>query len=180
MENYSRTNLPIFVKIYFMKLLTIFFLLFNTQVFAEQTCSRVATINYQEVLVDATSTQKGEGLRFHIEKDPIAKLYLDEYQRKNQITWPNAILGTAGTAMVVSSFLINSNSRSNKDLPLFGGLALIFVNFLVAKTIENENENNLVKAIKEYNKRNLPKIYFNPLQNDGKSTSVELSKSWDF
>lgn len=56
----------------------LFFMISNAV--AEKTCSRVATINYQQVLVDAGSNKKGEGLRFYLEKDPISKKLLDKYQ----------------------------------------------------------------------------------------------------
>ena len=39
---------------------------------------------------------------------------------------------------------------------------MILVNFFVARTLEYNNEQNLSRAIEEYNKRNLPKIFFYP------------------
>ena len=68
---------------------------------ATETCSRIATINFQEVLVDTNSTDKGEGLRFHLEKDPIAKEYLNLYQKNSAITWPTALIGTTGTGILL-------------------------------------------------------------------------------
>jgi hypothetical protein len=60
----------------------------------------------------------------------------------------------------------------------------MIINFLVAKTMETSNEQNLRKAIEEYNKRNLPKIYYNPDQEDNRGNnpgvSFMLQKSWDF
>ncbi len=125
---------------------------------AEETCSRIASISYQDILIDSNSTQKGEGLRFYLEKDPIARSYLDTYQRKNKITWPKAILGTTGTLLTLSGALMKKDDDKKKPF-LFGGLSLIMVNFFVAKTLEYNNEKNLYKAIDEYNKRNLPKIF---------------------
>ncbi len=128
---------------------------------ATETCSRTAIINYQEILVDTNSTQKGEGLRYYIEKDAIAKSYLDKYQKRTKIQWPNVVLGTAGTIMTLSGFLVNKESNNRRAL-IIGGLTMLTINFLVARTIAYNNEQNLHEAIKEYNKRNLPRIYFNP------------------
>ena len=49
----------------------------------DEPCSRSARINYQDVLVDTSSTRKGEGIKFYLEKDPIARTYYKKYE-KNQ------------------------------------------------------------------------------------------------
>jgi hypothetical protein len=158
-------------------------LLAQCYTFAVETCSRIAIINYQEVLVDTNSTEKGEGLRFHLEKDRTAKNYLEKYQDGTKLKWENAALGTLGTTMMLGGILTNSNSERKQTL-LIGGATLMVINFLVAKTLESSNEQNLIKAIEEYNKRNLPKIYFNPeQQNDGSlgpGVSFSVSKQWSF
>lgn len=151
--------------------------------FASETCSRVATINYQEILVDPNTSQKGEGLRYYIEKDQIAKEFLDEYQRNTQITWKNALLGSLGTGFMISSLFVDDNQ--NKKIYLISGATMVLLNFLVARTLEITNEQNLNKAVEEYNKRNLPKIFFNPqTSSDHQSQSINLAlgleKSWNF
>jgi hypothetical protein len=148
-----------------------------------ETCSRIAIINYQEVLVDANASEKGEGLRYNLEKDPIAKEYLDIYQKNSNIRWPTATLGTAGSALLLYGFFtINSQDR---QIYLISGAATILVNFLIARTLEVTNEVNLNRAIEEYNKRNLPKIFFNTLPNpqgdlNFSSIKLGLSKDWSF
>jgi hypothetical protein len=167
----------------FKTILIIILFNFGNHAWAQQTCSRIAIINYQEVLVDSNSTQKGEGLRFHLEKDEVAKSFLNKYQEGSNIRWENAAMGTAATGLVLTSFMSNAEGNSKKAL-LIGGVALFFVNFLVARTLENENEKNLIKAIDEYNSRNLPRIHFNlepeNSRNPSSSTSFSLSKSWSF
>ncbi|MDC1173774.1 hypothetical protein OAT67_00130 [Bacteriovoracaceae bacterium] len=162
-------------------LCTIFILTNN--LFAAETCSRVAVINYQDVLVDTDSSQKGEGLRYHLEKDAIAKSYLDTYQEGSRIQWPNAILGTVGTGMVITSFLTASTNNNRKTF-LIGGLTMIAINFLMARTLERTNEQNLLTAIDEYNKRNLPKIFFSASGEDENSDKsdygVSVNKEWSF
>ena len=128
--------------------------------FSAETCSRTSTINYQEVLVDTNSVQKGEGLRYYLEKDPKALSLLNKYQNGTKTNWINAGLGTIGTLMILSGFLTTS-SKSGKQSLLITGSSVIALNFLVAKTLEHKNESNLHRAIKEYNARNLPRIYFN-------------------
>ncbi|EQC47076.1 hypothetical protein M899_0169 [Bacteriovorax sp. BSW11_IV] len=152
--------------------------------FAQETCSRVAIVNYQEVLVDTNSTQKGEGLRFHLEKDEVAKKYLDQYQDGTKTRWQNAALGTLGTTMLIGG-LVNKNEGFTKNSLAIGGVALIVVNFLMAKTYERSNEKNLARAIEEYNKRNLPRIYFGPevenqRNSDGEGYKFFLNKEWSF
>lgn len=151
--------------------------------FASETCSRIATINYQEILVDPNTSQKGEGLRYYIEKDQIAKEYLDEYQKNTQITWKNALLGSLGTGLMISSLFVDDDQ--DKRIYIVSGATMVLLNFLVARTLEITNEQNLNKAVEEYNKRNLPKIFFNPQASNAESSSsfdlaFGLTKSWSF
>lgn len=151
-------------------------------VLAAETCSRTAIINYQEVLVDSNTSEKGEGLRYHLEKDAKAKEYLDLYQKNSSVHWPSAILGTAGTGLMLYGFF-NSDSE-NRRIYLIAGGATILVNFLVTRTLEITNESNLNKAIEEYNKRNLPKIFFNPEETQGQidfsNVKLGLVQQWSF
>jgi hypothetical protein len=168
------------------KLKNVFFLIIilslSFSTYCAETCSRVAIINYQEVLVDSNSSDKGEGLRFHLEKDPIAKQYLDTYQKNSGIFWPNAVLGTVGSGILLYGFF--NDGKEDRNVFLITGATAILLNFFVAKTLEITNESNLIKAIDEYNKRNLPKIYFAPeenrSQNDFIQYKVALLKSWSF
>lgn len=155
--------------------------LFSLPLLAVETCSRVAVINFQEVLVDSNASEKGEGLRYHLEKDPVAKEYLNTYQSNSAIRWPNALLGTAGTGLILVGFF--TSDSQDRQVYLISGGATILVNFLIARTIEVSNEVNLNRAIEEYNKRNLPKIYFNPgLQGNASfpGFKIGLSKDWSF
>jgi len=150
---------------------------------AVQTCSRVAVINFQEILVDSNASEKGEGLRYHLEKDPKALEYLNTYQKNSAIRWPNAIIGSAGTGLLLLGFF-SSNSQ-DRQIYTISGSATILVNFLIARTLEMGNEVNLNRAIEEYNKRNLPKIYFNPEDNresrlDFSGFKIGFSKAWSF
>jgi hypothetical protein len=166
--------------------LFITFLMTTPKLYAQddETCSRIATVNYQEVLVDANSSQKGEGLRFYLEKDKIAESYLDAYQEGSHVQWHNAVMGTTGTGLIIAG-LFTSSTSNNKESLLIGGAAMILVNFLISKTQETANEKNLRRAIDEYNQRNLPRINFGEASssyNDRppSATGVALSKTWDF
>lgn len=163
----------------------ILFILFSllSPTWAVETCSRTALINYQEVLVDTNSNQKGEGLRYYLEKDQIASDYLNKYQEGSHLNWYQAVPGSIGTGMIVAGLI--SSGGSNKRSLIIGGAALIAVNFLIAKTFEAANEENLQKAVEEYNKRNLPLIHFNDKENQGRpnegfSPSILLNYSKDF
>ena len=152
-----------------------FLLIFvSLPLYAIETCSRIAIINYQEVLVDANTSEKGEGLRYHLEKDPVALEYLNTYQKNSGIRWPSAVLGTAGTGLLLYGFF-NSDPEDRRVF-ILAGTTTILVNFLVARTLELTNEANLNKAIEEYNKRNLPKIFFNPENPEGTQSQIDFSK----
>ncbi|PIP90896.1 MAG: hypothetical protein COW01_01020 [Bdellovibrionales bacterium CG12_big_fil_rev_8_21_14_0_65_38_15] len=166
------------------KLIFLLLLISSTALQASQVCSRVAIINYQEILVDTSSTQKGEGLRYYLEKDPQAKDYLDEYQDGTKIKWQNAAIGTLGSGLIIGGLFADDGTDAKKTM-LVGGAALIIVNFFIARTLEFNNEQNLNKAIEEYNKRNLPKIFFYPdgLPSDsGQSPGLGMAiiKDWSF
>ncbi len=145
--------------------LILFALLGN--VFAAETCSRVATINYQEVLVDVSSNNRGEGLRYYLEKDQTAKDLLDEYQANNRPSWKTAALSTFGTAMIIGGFLRTGSGENetltNRNNLIVGGISMIAVSYLVSRTNQYRNEYLLQKSVDEYNKRNTPKIYLTPL-----------------
>ncbi len=164
-------------------MLGLLFVSFTAQ--ATQICSRLAMVNYQEILVDTSSTQKGEGLRFYLEKDEVAKSYLDQYQDGTRIRWQNAALGTVGTGMIIGGLFVGDGSDAKQAL-LIGGAAMIIVNFFIARTLEINNEQNLNKAIEEYNKRNLPKIFFYPegipggVNQNSPGLGMAVFKDWSF
>ena len=146
---------------------------------SQEVCSRIATVNYQNVLVDTNSNQKGEGLRYYLDKDPKAKSYLNKYQKNSDIRLENVLLGTVGTSLTLAGILATKRGNRKKVL-MTSGASLLLINFLVAKTMEHTNENYLMKAIKEYNKRNLPKIFFNPSAQNKEGWDITLSKNWEF
>lgn len=140
--------------------------LLSLSLMAAETCSRVATINYQEVLVDVSSRNRGEGLRYYLQKDKVAKDLLDQYQTNNRSTWRSAALSTLGTGMILGGILRTSDGKNesitNKNFLIIGGLTLITVNYFVSRTLEYNNEQILSQSVEEYNKRNTPKIFFSP------------------
>jgi hypothetical protein len=145
----------------FLKLITIFILL-ATQANSAETCSRVAIINYQEVLVDAGASKKGEGLRFYLEKDTQAKDLLNEYQERNRPTIWGAATSTLGSVMILAGLVQTNNDGNvqNKNTFILGGAVLIAMSYLTSKTLQYNNETLLKNAVDQYNKRNLPQIYF--------------------
>lgn len=136
---------------------------------AVETCSRVAVINYQEVLVDSGSNKKGEGLRFYLEKDPVANKLLNEYQEKNRPGVWSAGASTLGSLMVLAGLTRtnDSSSAANSNNLLYGGGILIAISYLTSKTIQYNNEEILKQAVDQYNKRNRPKIFFSPYSDNG-------------
>lgn len=131
-----------------------------------ETCSRVASINYQEVLVDVSANNLGEGLRYYLAKDQVARELLDEYQANNRPSLGNAALSTFGTAMILGGLLRGPEGRedtlTSRNFLLVGGATMIAVSYLITKTNQYNNEYLLSRSVEEYNKRNTPRIIFTP------------------
>ncbi len=160
---------------YFIILLSLFML--NTA--ANESCSRIAVINEQEVLVDPSLNQKGEGLRFHLEKDYKSKELLEKYQNQSSNKLRPAIIGSIGSMFLLSSFITNTSDNNRKAL-IITGVSTLFINFLVTKTIENNNEKYLIESIQEYNKRRSPKIYLKTNEGEVVDPKFYLEKTWSF
>ncbi len=149
--------------------------------YAEDVCSRMALVNYQEVLVDTSSTQKAEGLRFYLEKDLYSKELLEKYQNNGNIKWQNTFIGSSGSLLLLSSLFLSVGKETKKKLR-FSGFFLLIINFLLANSYGDANEKNLIKAIDEYNKRNLPRIEF-PIQGKRKGcceSDIVIGQTWSF
>lgn len=157
------------------------FLLGLAKAYAVDTCSRVAVINYQEVLVDAGSSKKGEGLRFYLEKDQVAKELLDEYQEKNRPSAWSAGTSTIGSLMVLAGLTQTGDSDgiANRNTLLYGGGILVAITYLTSKTIQYNNEGILKQAVDQYNKRNRPQIFFSPY-GDGNTTGFGVGLNQEF
>lgn len=175
---------PSSIKLFF-KIALVFSLIFShlNHALAYDVCSRVALINFQEVLVDASSTQKGEGLRFFLEKDETAKKYLERYQEGQKVHTGSVIFGSLATILTLTGLLLSKEKSQRQTLVGVGG-SLLLLNFFVSKTMANKNETNLNKAIEEYNKRNLPRIYFDedlsPQSPSSSSLNQKFLKNYAF
>ena len=151
---------------------------------ATEYCSRIAIINYQEVLVDTGSNSRGEGLRYYLKKDPIAKKLLDKYQDGSNPSWQNTALSTAGGAMILAGLIRTNEGQgetlTNKKSLLFGGLAVISLSYLISRTNQYNNENLLFQSIEEYNKRNTPKIFLSTGFETGSDKQLGIGIVKDF
>jgi hypothetical protein len=163
-----------------------FVLLFSLMImkygYTNDTCSRVAIVNYQQVLVDAGSGKMGEGLRFYLEKDPVSKKLLNEYQEKNKPTFWSASASTVGSLLVLASLSQTSEEEGiqNKNTLLYTGGALIALSYLTSKTLKYSNEKILKNAIDQYNKRNSPHIYFSPYKDNNNATGLGVGIQQEF
>jgi len=167
-----------------MKLIILVGLIFGNLVFAADTCSRIAIVNYQEILVDPSTTSKGDGLRYYLEKDEKAKLMLDEYQANNAPKWQTSTLSSVGSVLFLSGIL-RSNSDNDEGITsrsslMITGATFITLSYLISRTIQYKNEFILSGAIEEYNKRNLPRIFFNPFDPISGTSGAGVGISKDF
>jgi hypothetical protein len=146
-------------------------------VLASESCSRTAVINYQEVLIDSANSLKGEGLRPYLSKDTQALSYLEIYQQNARPSFKSSFLGTTGVALSLLSFTTNSEHKApwNSKVLLTTGLSLIVINYIFNHTLQKTNEENLYKAIDEYNLKHRPKIEFTP---EASNDNVLSNFSW--
>ncbi len=116
--------------------------------------------------MDVSSRNRGEGLRYYLQKDQVSKALLDEYQENNKLNWKSAAFSTLGAGMILFGVLRTSEGENetvtSKNFLILGGLTLITVNYFVSRTMEYNNERLLSQSVEEYNKRNTPKIFFSP------------------
>lgn len=140
-------------------------------------------VNYQDVLVDASSSNRGEGLRYYLQKDPVAKKLLEKYQEGNKPTWHGAALSSVGTGMMLAGLLRvgsdESETLTSRTTLLYGGITMIAVSYLISRTNQYNNEWLLQRSVEEYNKRNSPRIYFStdPTRG-GQGTSMGLQQEF--
>lgn len=155
--------------------LIVLFTVFTTSAQAIETCSRVARVNYQELLVDSGESKRGEGLRFYLDKDPVSKKLLDEYQEKSKPTLLGASASTVGSLLIITGLIKTGESDNSDNTNRFflSGATLIALSYLTSKTLQYQNESLLNQAIIEYNKRNKPTIYFSPYK-DGNNSGVGI------
>jgi hypothetical protein len=92
-----------------------------------------------------------------------------------------AATSTIGGLMILSSFLqTDTNStESDRASTLTIGASLIALSYLASKTIQIANEELLQRAVNEYNKRNVPRIFFTPYQ-DGDSSGIGVGFQQEF
>lgn len=117
---------------------------------AIEACSRIAMYNYQEILIDSTTSKKGEGLRPLLQKEPEALRKLEIYQKNADLKWPNAVVGSIGVGLIATSLALKESSA--KSTYLVSGLTTMLLNFFISKTLEITNEKNLDEAISIFNK----------------------------
>ena len=162
-----------------MKFLIGIVLIFNSsKIWAAQSCSRVAYINYQEVLVDSSSSVRGDGLKFYLNRDPIAKEYLELYQKQSKPSKGSAAISTVGIGISIAGLLQKKDQDGffSRNTLVATGLGIILINLFTSKTMLYQNEKNLIRSIDEYNKRNRPQIYFSPnVDNNGEKSGVGIN-----
>lgn len=152
----------------FMRNFLLILLTLQSSLFASEICSRVATVNYQEVLVDAGASARGEGLRFYLEKDQRAAALFREYQENASPDWKSTALSTLGGSMMIFGLTRTTDGGGlfTRNSLVLSGATVIALSYLITKTLQYNNEYKLQRAVEEYNKRNRPLIYFSPFVQD--------------
>jgi len=141
------------------------------------TCDRSAYVNFEKVLIDSSSSIKGDGIKYLLEKDPKAYDYLKLYQESGRPSSRTAIVSSLGLGLSLGGYLFGKSSGTpflNKNVLLGVGLSIVIGNFLYNRSKQAKNEKNLLNAIYEYNLRNTPKIYFAPYKSNKKNDSIGI------
>ena len=159
------------------KIIVILILVQSYVICANELCSRVANVNYQEILVDLSNNQKGEGLKYYLNQDTVAKSYFKQYQLNSNKKWYNAVLGSLGTVTILAA--ATTSDKNDRQNLLISGAVIFAVNYLTAKTMQYANERYLTKSIEEYNKRNLPKIYMG-VGGKNKGNKIYIQQNWNY
>ena len=150
---------------------------------ANEGCNRIAIVNYKEVSVDSGSNDKGEGLRFYLERDKDALELLNHYQENAKPSEISTTASTIGSSMILLGILRPNDGGeglSNRNSLVFGGLFLASMSFIITKTLQYNNETILQSAIEQYNKRNTPRIYFSPFKNDNTGFGIGIGVTEEF
>ncbi|MDH4467643.1 MAG: hypothetical protein QE271_06250 [Bacteriovoracaceae bacterium] len=127
---------------------------------AQDSCSRIATVNYQDIFIDSSSSKKGEGLRNYLSQNAESLSLLNTYQEN---TVPNYWISGASTAGLLMVILGMASSRDSgtyysKQTLMSTGLVVIAVSLITSQALKAKNEDRLMKSIDIYNSNNDPKI----------------------
>ena len=128
----------------------LFLILPNAQA-ANEACSREATVNFQKILVDPSTNKKGEGLRFYLNKDPVAQSYLDRYQSAGLPQWQTAALSTIGVGLLGAGIIqVTGDEGSTEDRIkrhkyfLMGGVSFLVFNFIISNHLYASSTSNSI------------------------------------
>ena len=156
-----------------------YFSFFNLEVNANETCSRIALIGKEKVLVDPNLTLKGNGLRPYLEKSPLSIKYLNEYQYTKKKQLGEAFIGTVGTGLILGGLISEASQKSKNNL-IIAGISTWVFNLLFSKIANINNEKYLNKAIKEYNNKNSPRILLKRTLPSEDEYRIFLNKKWNY
>lgn len=123
-------------------------------------CERVVSVNGKKLKLDPISTQKGDGIRSVLEKDPFALKLLDEYQGSSHSNIVPYVLGTPG--LLLMGWRLGAQENLGRDTLFWSGVGLLVGGYVWGRVSEAVNESKLKKAIRHYNaeaeKKNYPLI----------------------
>lgn len=127
---------------------------------AQDSCSRIATVNYQDIFIDSSSSKKGEGLRNYLSQNPESLALLNSYQEHTLPNYWISGASTAGLTMVILGLAAKRESGSyySKQSLITTGLVVIALSIITSQTLKAQNEDRLLSAIEVYNSTNDPKI----------------------
>lgn len=128
--------------------------------FAQDSCGRVATINYQDIFIDSSSTKKGEGLRNFLAQSPESLALLNEYQENTRPNYWIAGSSTAGFMLIILGLMSTRKTGTyySKQSLMTTGVVVMALSLVTSQTLKRQNEDRLMESIEIYNSTGGPQI----------------------
>jgi len=137
-------------------------------IFAQDSCGRIATVNYQDIFIDSSSTKKGEGLRNFLAQTPESLTLLNEYQKNTSPNYVIAGASTVGFTLLLLGLTSNRESGGfySKESLVSTGLVIMALSLVTSQTLKRQNEDRLMESIELYNSNGGPQIEL-PVEKSG-------------
>ena len=142
-------------------------------------CQRSAKLGDKIIYLDTPDGKKGEGLRELFKDNKRSLNLLNTYQDNLKLNNISKFTGSIGTIGLIGGFAYQGDERTRDDLILLSAVTLS-VNYLLMTTLKYYNEENLQKAIKNFNENNENQILFNVRHIQNKNLEVYVANNWSF
>ncbi|MAW07101.1 MAG: hypothetical protein CME61_02345 [Halobacteriovoraceae bacterium] len=142
-------------------------------------CQRSAKLGNKIIYLDTPDGKKGEGLREIFKNNKTSLDLLSTYQENLKLNNISKFTGSIGTIGLIGGFAYQGDERTRDNLIMLSAVTL-GVNYLLMTTFKYYNEENLQKAIKNFNETNENQILFNVRHIQNENVEVYVANNWSF